>query len=59
MTTHGSISRDRRDESPEDKVRWFRSLPVSERMEMSVAFTGLALAVDPTLPERKHAGPVA
>jgi len=57
MKATGSISHDRREETPEAKVRWFRSLPVSERMEMLCAFTDLALAANPALQERKNAQP--
>ena len=58
MKTNGSISHDRREETPEAKVRWFRSLPMSERMEMLCEFTELALTVNPALQERKDAQPV-
>lgn len=50
-----AISHDRYDESTEAKARWFRSLTVSERMEMLCSFTDLALTADPSLQERKHA----
>jgi hypothetical protein len=43
----------------EAKTRWFRSLPLSERMDMLCAFTDLALTAKPTLPERKDAQPIA
>jgi hypothetical protein len=59
MTMHGSVSHDRREETPEAKARWFRSLPMSERMEMLCAFTDLALSLNPSLQERKYAEPVA
>jgi len=55
----GSVSHDRREESPEAKARWFRSLPLSERMELLCAFTDLALTANPDLQERKDAQPVA
>jgi len=54
-----AISHDRYEESAEAKARWFRSLTVSERMEMLCSFTDLALTADPSLQERKHAQPVA
>ena len=54
-----AISHDRYEESTEAKARWFRSLPLSERMEILCSFTDLALTADPTLQERKHAQPVA
>jgi hypothetical protein len=37
------------------KTRWFRSLPLSERMEMLCSFTDLALALNPSLPDLKDA----
>jgi hypothetical protein len=54
-----AISHDRYEESAEAKTHWFRSLTVSERMEMLCSFTDLALTADPSLQERKHAQPVA
>jgi hypothetical protein len=54
-----AISHDRREESAEAKTRWFRSLALSERMEMLCSFTELALTANPNLQERKHAQPVA
>jgi hypothetical protein len=42
----------------EAKARWFQSLSLSDRMAMLCAFTDLALSVNPTLQERKHAQPV-
>lgn len=53
-----SVSHDRNDESAEAKVRWFRSLELSERMEMLCSFTDLALTVNPELQEQKNAQPV-
>jgi hypothetical protein len=43
----------------EAKARWFQSLSLSDRMDTLCAFTDLALSVNPTLRERKHAQPVA
>jgi hypothetical protein len=57
MTTGGSISHDLQQETPEAKVRWFRSLPISERMELLCSFADLALTIHPALQERKHAQP--
>jgi hypothetical protein len=59
MEISATVSHDRREETPEAKARWFRSLPLSQRMEMLCAFTDLALSVNPGLQERKHAQPVA
>ncbi|MFC1794834.1 hypothetical protein ACFL3Q_14755 [Planctomycetota bacterium] len=52
------VSHDRNEESAEAKVRWFRSLAMSERMEMLCSFTDLALTANPGLQEYKHAQPV-
>jgi hypothetical protein len=59
MKERGTVSHDRRDESPEAKARWFQSLSMTERMDLLCAFTDLALSVNPALQERKHAQPVA
>ncbi len=50
-----AVTHDRREESIEAKTRWFRSLPLSERMEMLCAFTNMALALNPDLPDKKDA----
>jgi hypothetical protein len=49
------ISHDRGEESIEAKTRWFRSLPLSERMEMLCFFTDLALEINPDLSDLKDA----
>jgi len=49
------ISHDRGDETIEAKTRWFRSLPLSERMEMLCSFTDLALEINPGLSDLKDA----
>jgi len=49
MKTNGSVSHNRQEETPEAKARWFRSLPLSERMDMLCAFTDLALTANPAL----------
>jgi hypothetical protein len=59
MKPSSSISHSRSDETIEAKARWFRSLSLSERMDMLCAFTDLALSVNPALQESKHAQPVA
>ena len=51
------ISHDINDETIEAKVRWFRSLPLSERMEMLCNFTDLALEINPNLSGNKDAQP--
>ena len=43
------ISHDIKDETIESKARWFRALPLSERMEMLCNFTDLALEINPDL----------
>jgi hypothetical protein len=49
-----SISHDCQEKSIEAKVRWFKSLPLSERMEMLCALD-LALSIRPELAEKKDA----
>ena len=49
------ISHDRNDETIEAKVMWFRTLNLSERMEMLCAFTDFALELNPQLPDKKYA----
>jgi hypothetical protein len=51
------ISHDIKDESIEAKVRWFRSLPLSERMEILCNYTDLALELNPDLAGKKDAQP--
>ncbi len=52
-----SVSHDRSEETAQAKARWFRSLPLSERMALLCEFTDLALSQNPDLPNRKHAQP--
>jgi len=47
------ISHDINDETIEAKVRWFRTLPLSEKMEMLCNFTDLALEITPNLAGKK------
>ena len=49
------ISHDRSDETIEAKVKWFRALNLSERMDMLCAFTDLALELNPQLADKKYA----
>ena len=49
------ISHNRSDETIEAKVKWFRTLTLSERMELLCAYTDLALELNPQLPDKKHA----
>lgn len=50
-----AVSHNREADSIEEKTRWFRSLPLSERMELLCEFTELALSQNPDLVERKDA----
>ena len=52
-----SVTHDQHEETPEQKARWFQSLPLSERMEMLCAFTDLALELNPRLQDVKDAQP--
>ncbi len=55
----GTVTHDREEEKIEAKTRWFRSLPLSERMEIFCSITDLALELNPSLQENKHAEPIA
>lgn len=50
-----SISHDWDEETPEAKARWFQSLTLAQRMELLCAYTDLALAANPNLPDLKDA----
>jgi len=50
-----SLSHDRQEETPEAKVRWFRSLSLAERMDLFCAFTELVLAANPKIVEQRNA----
>ena len=52
---NSQISHDRNDETIEAKVKWFRSLTLSERMDMLCTFTDFALELNPQLPDKKYA----
>jgi len=52
---NSQISHDRNDETIEAKVKWFRKLKLSERMDMLCAYTDLALELNPQLPDKKYA----
>ena len=54
-----SIRHDREQESIEAKTRWFRSLPMAERMEILCSFTDLAISVNPSLKDQANAQPIA
>lgn len=49
------ISHNRDEESVEAKTRWFRSLSISERMEMLCSFTDLALSLNPGIMDKRDA----
>ncbi len=49
------VSHDRGEETPEAKARWFRSLSLTERMEVLCSFTDLVLAVNPDLADKRDA----
>ena len=50
-----SISHDREEETIEAKTRWFKSLSISDRMEIFCAITDMALSLNPTLADKKDA----
>ncbi|MGB9592916.1 MAG: hypothetical protein ACPL7R_02115 [Anaerolineae bacterium] len=52
------ISHTWRDETPDAKARWFRSLSVAERLDLLCWFTDLALAANPRIMERKDIQPI-
>lgn len=54
-----AIRHNRQQESIEAKTRWFRSLSISERIEVFCSFTDLALSVNPKLKDKRHAQPIA
>ncbi len=56
MNTH--ISHDWKDERIEAKVKWFRMLSLTERMDLLCMFTDLALELNPQLPDKKNAEPI-
>ena len=53
-----TIRHDRQQETIEAKTRWFRSLSMTERMEVFCSFTDLALSIKPHLKDRTHAQPI-
>ncbi len=54
-----SVSHDWQEETLEAKARWFQSLPMQERMQALCDLTDLALAINPSLLEKKHVEPTA
>jgi hypothetical protein len=57
MNEISPVSHDWKEETPEAKARWFRSLPMDDRMQMLCDVTDLALSVDPSLSEKNRAEP--
>ena len=49
------VSRDRSEETPEAKARWFQSLSLEERMELLCEFTDLVLENNPDAAESGRA----
>jgi len=54
----GSISHDRREETIEQKARWFQSLSMEQRARLLCEFTDLILSVNPKIMEQKDAQPI-
>lgn len=54
-----SVSHSMAEESAVAKARWFRSLSLSERMDLLCELTDLALGVHPQLARDRHAQPSA
>jgi hypothetical protein len=54
-TSARAVSHDRREETPEAKARWFRSLTLAERMDIFCSVTDLALTANPRLADKRHA----
>lgn len=54
MKENMAISHERHEETPEAKVRWFRTLRMADRMQVLCDVTDLALSVNPSLQEKKH-----
>jgi hypothetical protein len=48
-----AISHSFADETPEAKARWFRSLSLSERMDMLCYFTDMILDINPQIAEKR------
>ena len=53
-----SISHNRTEESPEQKARWFQSLPVSDRMDLLCEFTDLILENNPAIKDKGCVEPI-
>jgi hypothetical protein len=55
MMKDQSVSHDWAEETPEAKAQWFRSLRMADRMQLLCELTDLALAINPSLPEKNRA----
>ena len=49
------ISHKREEETIEAKTRWYRSLPLNQRMDILCSFTDLALSINPKIVNKKDA----
>jgi len=47
------ISHKREEETIEAKTRWYRSLPLTQRMEILCSFTDLVLSVNPKIVDKR------
>ena len=52
---NATVTHDRTEETIENKTLWFRSLTLTERMDMLCAFTELLLATNPRIVEQRDA----
>jgi hypothetical protein len=52
-----AVLHDRQQETIEAKTRWFRSLSMTERMEVFCSFTDLILSVNDDLKKKNNAQP--
>jgi len=52
---NATLTHDRTEETIEAKTLWFRSLTLTERMDMLCAFTELLLMTNPKIVEQRNA----
>jgi hypothetical protein len=55
---NATVTHDRGEETIEAKTLWFRSLTLSERMDMLCAFTEFMLITNPKIVEQHNAQPI-
>ena len=55
---NATVTHDRSAETIENKILWFRSLTLVERMDMLCAFTKLLLMTNPRIVEQRNAQPI-